>query len=161
MELLYQVNADDTEVGSVARDDAHRAGLLHRSGMVFLSRSNGSILVQHRSASKATFPDCLDASAAFHVTYGESYEGAARRELYEETGISASVEFVAKFVHHDPPEHQIVAVFVAFSDSPVRVDPAESAGFEFLSKARLDEAVRDSRVTPWLRDGWPLVRSRA
>ena len=157
-ELLYRVTAEDAVEGSVERDRAHAEGVLHRSGVVFLKRGDGRILVQHRSPSKRIFPDRYDCSAAFHVTFGESYEQAAVRELSEETGVSASVVWVGKFTHHDPPEHQIVAVFTCESDSPVEIDRSESAGFEFRTKAGIDTITREGRVTPWLRDGWPLAR---
>ncbi len=159
-ELLYRVTPDDTVEGSVDRDRAHAEGVLHRSGIVFLRRSNGQILVQHRSPSKRIFPDRYDCSAAFHVTFGESYEEAAVRELREETGVSAPVRRLGKFTHHDPPEHQIVAVFACESDAPIELDPTESTGFEFRTTAEVDEIVKSGRITPWLRDGWPLARDR-
>jgi isopentenyldiphosphate isomerase len=157
-ELLYRVARDDTVEGSVERDRAHAEGILHRSGIVFLKRSDGRVLIQHRSPSKRIFPDRYDASAAFHVTFGETYEEAALRELAEETGVSAPVRRVGQFTHHDPPEHQIVAVFTSESDAPIELDVSESAGFEFRTKAEVDALLREGRVTPWLREGWPRAR---
>src|SRR5256886_12319863 len=57
--------------------------------MIFLARFDGRILLQHRSPNKTIFPGCWDSSSSFHVTFGESYEQAARRELKEEAGVSA------------------------------------------------------------------------
>jgi isopentenyl-diphosphate Delta-isomerase len=159
-ELLYCVTPEDVVLGSVDRDTAHAKGALHRSGVVFLRRSDGRILIQHRSPSKRIFPDCYDCSAAFHVTFGETYEQAAVRELGEETGVSAPVHWVGKFTHHDPPEDQIVAVFTCESDTPIQANPTESVGSEFLTKTEVDAIVRSRRVTPWLRDGWPLARDQ-
>lgn len=158
VELLYRVTADDVVEGSVERDRAHAEGILHRSGVVLLTRGDGMVLIQHRSPSKRIFPDRFDCSAAFHVTFGETYEAAAERELGEETGVSAAVQWVGKFTHHDPPEHQIVAVFTASSDARVRIDTSESSGYEFRTKSEVDTILARGRVTPWLRDSWPLVR---
>lgn len=157
-ELLYRVTLEDSVEGAVDRDAAHAKGVLHRSGIVFLTRSDGRVLIQHRSPAKRIFPDCYDCSAAFHVTFGETYEQAAVRELREETGVSTPVRALGRFTHHDPPEHQIVAMFAGTSDDPIRTDPAESVGYEFRTKAEIDGLVRAGPVTPWLRDGWPRAR---
>ena len=159
VELVYHVTADDAVEGCVERDRAHAEGILHRSGVVFLKRADGRVLIQHRSPSKRIFPDCYECSAAFHVTYGEKYEQAAVRELTEETGVSAPLRWIGKFTHHDPPEHQIVAVFACRSDSHIELDSTEATGFEFRTRAEVDRIVRERRVTPWLRDGWPLARN--
>src|SRR5207302_8792620 len=102
--------------------------ILHRAGMIFVIGSDGRILFQHRSPSKTIFPDCWDSSSSFHVTFGETYEQAARRELKEETGISARRTYLGKFSYHIPPENDIVAVFSCESDDPIKIDPSESSG---------------------------------
>jgi len=108
---------------------------------------------------KEIFPNCYDASAAFHVTFGETYADAAHRELKEETGISTELRYVGKFKHHDSPEHQFVAVFIGVSDSPVKIDRSESTEAVFCSKKEVDKIVTSERVTPWLREGWKTVLS--
>ena len=93
MEELYHVEKDDSIAGSIERDD----GVLHRAGMVFLMRSDGKILITRRSLSKETFPDAYYSSCAFDVSFGETYEEAARRELFEETGIHDTPEYLGEF----------------------------------------------------------------
>jgi len=157
-ELLYRVTPEDTVLGAVERAEAHRDQVLHRSGVVFLRRSDQRVLLQHRSPEKPIFPDRDECSAAFHVTFDEAYEQAAERELREETGIRAPVRPVGKFLHRDPPEYQIVAVFVSASDAPVRIDPSEASSYAFRTKGEVDRIVRAGQVTPWLREGWPIAR---
>lgn len=158
MEELYHVEKDDSIVGSVRRDDAHKKGVLHRAGMVFLVRGDGKILITRRSPLKDTFPNAYDSSCAFHVSFGESYEEAARRELFEETGIHGSPEYIGKFSFHEPPENEMVAVFKCESNEPVRLDRAESIEPHWHSTADVDRIVESQKVTPWLRDGWRLVK---
>ena len=160
MELLYHVREDDSLVGPIEREKAHAEGLLHRAGMVFLLRSDGKLLLQYRSPSRETFPDCYDSSCSFHVAYGESYEEAARREMVEETGISAPVAYIGKFTHFDPPENEIVEVFLCHSDGAVEINLDESSAVEFCTKEEVDEIVRSKNPSPWLRDAWVLLRDK-
>src|SRR2546430_14778147 len=136
MEELYHVENDDSIIGPVKRDYAHLKGMLHRAGMVFVIRSHDEILLTKRSKSKETFPDCYDSSCAFHVTFGESYEEAARRELLEETGIHGTPEYLGKFSFHEPPENEMVAVFRCESKEPVVLDRTESTAANFRSEER-------------------------
>jgi len=153
------VDGDDSVVGSVMRDDAHRKGILHRAGMVFVIRRDGKILLTKRSPSKETFPNMYDCSCAFHVTFGESYEEAAKRELSEETGIAGKVlQYMGKFSFFEPPENEMVAVFRCPSNEPVRIDRGESREAVFYSIRDVDRIVASEKVTPWLREGWRLVR---
>ena len=160
LELLYHVRKDDSVVGSVERDRAHAGTVLHRSGMVFLLRSDVTILLQHRSPKKTIFPDCFDSSSSFHVMFGESYEQAAGRELLEETGISAPLKYLGKFSHYDPPENQVVAVFSCTSDGPVEIDESEASGAFFYPPEEVDRIVASQRTTPWLRNGWIMARNK-
>ena len=160
LELLYHVKEDDSVIGPVDRVRAHAEGLLHRSGMTFLTRSDGKILIQYRNREKETYPDCYDSSSSFHVMFGESYEQTAKRELIEETGIDAPLEYLMKFTHDDPPEHEIVAVFACRSDESVVINLSESFAAIFCTKGEIDEIVKSKNPAPWLKVGWSLVRSR-
>jgi len=157
METLYHVDKNDRIIGKVDRKTAHEKGILHRSGIVFLFNSEGKVLITHRSPNKETFPDRYDASAAFHVRYGESYMQAAKRELKEETGISARVHYVGKFVHHDEPEHEFVAVFTAHTDKRIKLDASESTSGRFYDMQQVNAIVANSKVTPWFKLGWKLL----
>lgn len=160
MERLYHVSKDDSVIGPVDRDEAHDNVLLHRAGMIFLVRGDGKVLLTWRSATKETFPDMYDSSCAFHVTFGESYEQAAKRELREETGIDSNPEYLGKFSFRKPPEHEMVAVFKCESDSVPILDPTESAAANYISTDEVDKIVSSGRVTPWLKEGWKLMKNR-
>jgi isopentenyldiphosphate isomerase len=156
-ELLYHVTSDDSVLGSVERSVAHRDQILHRSGMIFLIRSDSKILLQHRSAARATFPGSWDSSSSFHVTFGESYEQAAERELTEETGVSTQPTYLGKFSYHVPPENEVVAVFSCYSDDPVKIDQAESSEASFHTRDEVDAIAASEAAAPWLREGWKIL----
>ncbi len=158
VELLYHVKPDDSVIGPIERDRAHAEGILHRSGMIFLVRSDGLVLIQRRSPARETFPDCYDSSCSFHVTFGESYEGAAKRELMEEVGIAAPLMFLGKFAHYNPPENEMVAVFTCTSDDQPQISKEEFSNAKFCSKAEIDKLIALS--APWLRIGWRMAREK-
>ena len=157
MELLYHVTEDDSVLGSVERSRAHRDQILHRSGMIFLIRSDDTVLLQRRSRNKATFPDHWDSSSSFHVTFGESYEEAGKRELKEETGVSALLEYLGKFSYHVPPENEMVAVFSCMSDRKVTIDKTESSEGSFHTRDEVNVIAESEEAAPWLRRGWKMV----
>ena len=149
--------SDDSVFGSIERSKAHLDQILYRSGMIFLIRSDGKILLQRRSPSNATFPGCWDSSSSFHVTFGESYEQAARRELKEEAGVSASLTYLGKFAYHVPPENEIVAVFSCRSDDPIRIDHAESSEASFHTRDDVNVIAACETAAPWLTKGWKIL----
>ena len=88
---------------TVARSEAHRAGIRHRTSHVWLLRyrtgENGEkilqVLLQKRCMQKDSFPGCYDISSAGHIPAGQDFLPSAVRELREELGIDADpTEFI-------------------------------------------------------------------
>lgn len=94
MEYFDIVNEKGQPSGeTVAREIAHRDGILHRTAHVWVIREfNGKIqvLLQKRSMDKDSFPGLYDTSSAGHIPAGDEPLPSALRELEEELGISAT-----------------------------------------------------------------------
>ena len=153
MEFVIHVTEEDECLGPVRRDVAHRDGLLHRAGCVFLiDRANRVCLVE-RSDSKSLFGGCVDTACSFHVEYGESYECAAHRELLEETGVQAQLEPLGVVLVAHPLDRMMVAV------TDVVLDPMEAHRPVWCVPSTIDGLLSDGTdITPWCRKAWPLVR---
>ena len=96
-ELFYLVDKNDKVLGFTARKQAHKdRSKIHRSVDVVATNSSKQILLQKRSKHKDTFPGFWTISASGHVTYGQTYEQAAKREIEEELGIHPPLRYVAK-----------------------------------------------------------------
>lgn len=158
MEWFWHVSEGDEPIGRVERNKAHESMAMHRSGIIFLIDRQNRVYLTKRAASKKIFPKCYDVSVAFHVAYGESYEGAAKREANEELGLSKPLTKIGKFSHYDVPESQFVAVFVMdYAGEKIRLDPAETTSGKFYPLEDVGRIVREERVTPWLRDGFLIL----
>lgn len=97
-EQIWHVDENDTPIGPVGRDDSRKQGLRYRIVRVSVEDTHGNVLLQKRSLTKKTYPGFWDTSAGGNIDYPESYEEAAKRELYEEIGIKAdTLEEVAYF----------------------------------------------------------------
>lgn len=86
-EKVQVVDSDDKVIGSATKPEIWKKGLKHRIVRIIVEDPQGRILLQKRSAKMKLYPNCWDQSAAGHVDEGETYEEAARRELFEEIGI--------------------------------------------------------------------------
>src|SRR4051812_18180622 len=96
-EIFDVVDEDDRVIGQAPRSEVHARGLLHRAASVFVFNRDGQLLLQKRSATKDEFPGCWTSSASGHLSAGESYDESAPREMREEIGIDAPLEFLHKF----------------------------------------------------------------
>ena len=94
MQELWQLYTEDQKpiTGKGAdKDSVYGQGLLHGAAHVWIWRQADNaleILLQKRAASKRTWPNMLDISAAGHIDLGESPEEAAIRETVEELGLN-------------------------------------------------------------------------
>lgn len=86
------VDENDNELGIVAREKAHREGLIHRIAVIYLTKKSGEILIQERMSGR------LDHSSAGHVDIGEDYLQAAKRELKEELGVDCELVEIGKTI---------------------------------------------------------------
>jgi len=158
-ETLILVDSEDRPIGSAAKVDCHRLPLLlHRAFSVFLFDQSGRMLITNRSAKKDTWPGSWSNACCSHPREGESTEGAARRRLREELGISAQLRFLFSFEYRADydgtwGEHELDHVFVGQHNGPLSPDRDEVEDIEFVEVKDLERDVRDrpELYTPWFK----------
>jgi 8-oxo-dGTP pyrophosphatase MutT (NUDIX family) len=141
------VDEDDKELGSVSRKDSMLRSLWHRSTGIMVINSKGEILV-HKRAAKIKFPYYYDMFFGGYVSYGESYDENAKRELFEEAGIVADPVFLFKSKNDDPESRSHFQIYQVKSDGPFRFQEDEVEKGFFVSMEVLKDMVRKEKFTP-------------
>ena len=94
-EVLDVVDENDVVVARASRKKIHsNPPLLHREVGVLVYDENGRVLIQQRGRRKEQNALVWSWSAGGHVPSGFSPDGAAKKELMEEVGLSGQLEFV-------------------------------------------------------------------
>jgi len=154
-EKVDVVDRNDKKVGTATRWEVHRSGAWHRGIHILVFDPGGQMLLQRRSAKKATSPGALDLSVSEHAKAGESFEEAAFRGLREELGIGRiPLTWVLKFrMAYAPEDNMISTIYRATFDGKFKLDPAEVEEVVPFDRPMLRELVddQDSEVAPWAR----------
>lgn len=91
MEYIDIFDENNKPIGQVKeKQQAHEDGNFHRTAHIWIINDKNELLLQKRSASKKSHPNCWDISGAGHISAGESVTEGAIRELKEELGVEAT-----------------------------------------------------------------------
>jgi isopentenyldiphosphate isomerase len=139
VELLDVVDEDDRPQFRASRERVHREYHIHRSVMFFVFDAEGRVFVNQRSASKEIYPGCWSIAFGGHVLAGESYDGAAEREVREETGLTARPRYITSFKKRTADERENVKVYAVVADDDPVLPPDEIEQGQFVTLAELNE----------------------
>lgn len=88
MEYIDIYDENNNPIGiKKEKNKVHEDGDFHRTAHVWIINDKNELLLQKRSATKKTHPNCWDISGAGHIRAGESVIDGATRELKEELGV--------------------------------------------------------------------------
>lgn len=103
IEMLDVVDDADQVIGTISFDDYYartdKPGNI-RSVELFIVNSQGELWIPRRTAAKKIAPNGLDYSMGGHVSAGETYMEACRREAREELNLdlpASQLQFIAHF----------------------------------------------------------------
>ena len=157
-EHVILVTPDDVEVGIHGKQNAHTDGLLHRAFSVFVTDSDGRLLLQQRAWTKYHSGGLWSNTCCSHPRPGEDTAAAAQRRLFEEMGFNCPIETAFSFVYRADVgggliEHEYDHVFLGRFDGDPAPDPAEVADWRWITPADLRRQLHDrpDRFTYWSR----------
>jgi isopentenyl-diphosphate delta-isomerase len=167
-ERVILVDADDREVGSAEKLDAHARGLLHRALSVFLFDAAGRVLLQRRAATKYHSGDRWSNTCCSHPRPGEATADAATRRLREEMGVTAVLEHALVFTYRAEfedglVEHEVDHVFTGRFDGAPTPNSAEVGAWAWRDVDELEReiAAHPARFAPWLPLALERLRAQA
>jgi isopentenyldiphosphate isomerase len=144
-EYFWVVNKEDHVIGKETREKCHNTKLIHRSVYIFLNNSKKGIFIQKRSMMKDLYPGYYTSSASGHVTFGETYDQAALRELEEELGIKAQLKRIGKFKCFSEMDNEISTVYLCNYDGDITINEDEISHGLFLNLKQIDEEIRHGK----------------
>ncbi|HEY1085696.1 MAG TPA: NUDIX domain-containing protein [Candidatus Saccharimonadales bacterium] len=157
-DIIQEVDENDQSIGGVARKVAKSTGRKYRIVRIMVEDEDSNILIQKRVATKDTYPNCWDNSAAGHVDLGETYEEAAARELAEEIGVrEADLEEVRYFYSETmSPNGRSMNRFTKIfrttlpHDTQFVCQPSEVSEVKWITREELDAVIDEGNVTDGL-----------
>lgn len=142
------VDENDVVIGRVSRSEMRSRRLRHRSVFILVRSTAGKVLIHRRSDDKDLWPGWWDFAVGGVVGAGESYDDAARRELFEEMGITAEPHPIGGGSYADDHVALIARCFGVTHDGAVQPQDGEVAEFEWVDVARLRSLVHERKFLP-------------
>jgi isopentenyldiphosphate isomerase len=117
MEKFDLVDINDNVIGETDKETSHKNGDLHRVVAIYVFNQNGELYLQEHLKSGGLF----DHSVGGHVTKGEDYNAAAKREGFEELGLTCSLKKVDTFYSDESYSSKpIFHMFTIFECTPAK-----------------------------------------
>ena len=161
--LIDLVDSRNRPVGKVKRKDVFTVPGGFRTVHVFITNSEGHLLLQQQSRSRDRAPLTWGSSVAAYMFAGESYEEAARRRIQQELGVDDfELEVVGTIKVDDLGHDKFVGLVVGHSEGPFQHDRTHIERLEFVSPRDIDRRIRSGAiaVTPTFKALWRFFKER-
>lgn len=119
-----------------------------KSSAVLVFNDDGELALQLRAANDDSFPSHWDFSAGGGIDPGEDNKNSAQRELREELGVDASVEFISQERYNYPAWNPSVlrevdlSIYKAHHNGPFQIDSAEVEKVQFFKLETIREMMK-------------------
>jgi isopentenyl-diphosphate Delta-isomerase len=153
------VDKNDKILGLKEKFAAHKIPVpLHRAiSIVIFNKDKSEMLISKRAEVKPTWPEFWTNAVCSHPYPNESYRTAAKRRLYEELGFRTPLKEVFKLVYKAEMdnkvwgEHELDHVFTGVYEGPIKPNPGEAAGYEWIKIGDLKKDLKKNpkKYTPW------------
>ncbi len=163
---LILVDETDQEVGCMSKALCHAGqGVLHRAFSLLIFNEAGELLIQQRAASKRLWPLYWSNSCCSHPRGAETLQAATQRRLWEELGMTCSLQFLYKFQYQaqydaSGAENELCSVFIGRTREEPRINAAEIGDWCWIGPQALTAEIAGAGgrlFTPWFKLEWARI----
>lgn len=158
VEHVVLVDAQDRQVGTMEKMEAHEKGVLHRAFSVFLFDNAGQLIIQQRAWTKYHSPGLWANTCCSHPRENEPIIEAGKRRLKEEMGMDADLRPLFSFIYKADMgngliEHELDHVLVGYANTEPHINLQEVASYRSMRLAdiQMDLQRRPERYTEWFK----------
>ena len=147
-EMVDIVDENDNVTRAATWQEMMDRSLLHRSANIIVFNSKGEIYVHQRAKHLRLYPELHDVKFGGSVRAGESYEEAAKRELFEESGIKNELEFLFDLKFRSSKNNVNRKVYKCTFDGKLTLQKAEVAGGKFMKIDEIKKIQEEGKLSP-------------
>lgn len=155
-EHVILVDANNNQLGTMEKMEAHEKGLLHRAFSIFIFNSDGEMLLQERAHDKYHCGGMWTNAVCSHPRPGENQSQALRRKMKQEMGFYTDVQKAFDFTYRAElrnglVEHEYDEVFFGVYESKLAPNPNEVKDFRYVSISQIRDEIQENTIpfTPW------------
>lgn len=144
---------------TICRGEPMPVGCYHIVIHVCIFNSSGEMLIQQRQPFKVGWADMWDVSCGGSAVSGEDSQTAAAREVYEELGVTVSLEGIRPVltIHYDEGFDDIYVVEKDIHLEELRLQPEEVQAVKWASEEEILSMIESGRFIPYHKNLIGLV----
>ena len=116
--------------------------------IVIIKDKEGNFFVHQRNSNKKTFPNLFGLGAGGHIENNESKETAAKRELFEETGLINELKYLFQIEYKDENTKNLIDVFETVIEQINIKTDNEWQWCGWMIKEKINELLNENKLCP-------------
>ena len=149
IEYVDIVDDSDNVVGKATWKEMFEKGLLHRTSNVMVFNSKKELFIHKRAKNLKLYPGMYDIKIGGSVMAGESYENAAKRELFEEADIkNPKLVELFKLKSRGKENNVNRTVFKCVYDGKLKLNNSEISEGKFVKTKDVEILLKNKKLSP-------------
>ena len=120
-----------------------------KGAIIIIRNRKRQFFVHQRNSSKKTFPNLFGLGAGGHIEENETKEAAAKRELFEETGLKTDLKYLFQITYKSEEFTNEMEVFETETDlEKLETDNGEWQWSGWMNKDEVDNLAKENKLCP-------------